>query len=278
MSNEAPTVIFERAGRRWRAATHGYDASIPLAFDGMQPSFFGAEHASARPLAAGAFIGDVRRGGSCNCASYSLTPHCNGTHTECVGHIVEERVSVRDAACAHLSAALLISTAPVDAAATCEASDPRPHAGDRLITQTLLEAAARGQGLSDYDALIVRTLPNNPTKRFRNYSAGHEAPPYFSAEAMRWIVEQGVRDLVVDLPSVDRANDEGRLTCHRIFWGLPAGAKSAAAATRAYATITELAYIDNAIADGPYLLNLQIAPFAADAAPSRPILLPLSPA
>jgi hypothetical protein len=39
-----------------------------------------------------------------------------------------------------------------------------------------------------------------------------------------------------------------------------------------------MAYIDDAIADGPYLLNLQVAPFVIDAAPSRPILLPLSPA
>jgi hypothetical protein len=38
-----------------------------------------------------------------------------------------------------------------------------------------------------------------------------------------------------------------------------------------------LAFIDDAIADGHYLLNLQVAPFVADAAPSRPILLPLTP-
>jgi arylformamidase len=81
---------------------------------------------------------------------------------------------------------------------------------------------------------------------------------------------------VVDLPSIDRANDEGRLTGHRIFWGLPAGGRLASAATRSDATITELAYIANEIPDGPYLLNLQVAPFVADAAPSRPILLPLS--
>jgi hypothetical protein len=55
------------------------------------------------------------------------------------------------------------------------------------------------------------------------------------------------------------------------------GATSAAQATRPTATVTELAFIDDAIPDGPYLLNLQVAPFVADAAPSRPILLPLTP-
>lgn len=277
MPDSAASLIVEIAGRRWRAAAPGWDASIPLAFNETQPSFFGAAHATAAPLAIEGFIGDVQRGGSCNCSTYSLTPHCNGTHTECVGHVVEERVSVRDAAREHFSPALLISMAPVAASATCEASDPRPHAGDRLITRALLEAAA-GEQLAGCAALVVRTLPNDPPKRVRDYGASGEAPPYFSAEAMRWIVEQGVRCLVVDVPSVDRAEDEGRLTCHRIFWGLPPGGRSAAAATRATATITELAYVPNEAPDGMYLLNLQVAPFIADAAPSRPILLPLSPA
>ncbi|MGH8176825.1 MAG: cyclase family protein [Steroidobacter sp.] len=269
-------LIIDTAGRRWQAATRGHDVSIPLLFNQMQPNFFGAAHAAENTFTAGAFIGDVRRGASCNCSTYSLTPHCNGTHTECVGHIVEERISVRDVADEHFSTALLVSTAPVAASATCEASGPNPHSGDRLITQALLEAAVAGENLSDYPALVIRTLPNGPAKRFRNYGAS-EAPPYFSAEAMRWIVQHDVRRLVVDLPSVDRSNDEGRLTAHRIFWGLLPGEKSVAKATRGNATITELAYIENQIPDGRYLLNLQVAPFAADAAPSRPILLPLSP-
>jgi arylformamidase len=275
VSRSSLPLLVEIAGRRWKAATRGHDLSIPLAFNDVQPSFFGAAHATATTLAGGGFIGDVRLGGSCNCATYSLTPHCNGTHTECVGHVVEERVSVRDAAADAVCPALLISTAAVAASTTCEASDPRPHADDRLLTQALLEAAVGDQILSDYHALVVRTLPNEKAKRFRNYDAG-EAPPYFSAEAMRWIVHHDIRHLVVDLPSIDRANDEGRLTGHRIFWGLPAGGRLASAATRSDATITELAYIANEIPDGPYLLNLQVAPFVADAAPSRPILLPLS--
>ena len=42
----------------------------------------------------GQFIGDTRMGGPCNFETYSITPHCNGTHTECVGHITNERVSI----------------------------------------------------------------------------------------------------------------------------------------------------------------------------------------
>jgi arylformamidase len=276
MRNTGLTI--EIGKRRWRAESPGYDLSIALDFNEPQPSFFGAQHAVAEPLNAGGFVGDVRRGGSCNCSTYSLTPHCNGTHTECVGHLVEERISVRDVAVDHFAPALLISTAPLAATATCEASDPQPHAGDLLITQALLEAAVASERVTDYSALVIRTLPNEARKRFRNYSAGDEAPPYFSAEAMRWIVQQGIRHLVVDLPSLDRADDAGRLTAHRIYWGLPAGGKAARAASRGEATVTELAYVDNRIPDGPYLLNLQVAPFASDAAPSRPILFPLTAA
>jgi kynurenine formamidase len=276
VATSAAVLNIEIAGRRWRTTGRAHDLSIALAFNGVQPSFFGAAQATASPIATGGFVGDVRRGGSCNCATYSLTPHCNGTHTECIGHVVEERVSVRDVAREHLHPALLVSIAPVEQSATHEVSDPRPRAGDRLITQASLQASVGKQALTSFSALVVRTLPNPPSKRYTDYDAG-EAPPYFTADAMRWIVDHGVRCLVVDAPSIDRANDEGRLNCHRIFWGLPAGGKSVSAASRADAVITELAYIDSEIADGVYLLNLQVAPFVADAAPSRPILLPLEP-
>jgi len=264
----ASPLAVEIAGRRWNVAAHGHDISIPLRFNEAQPTFFGAPPASASAVAAGAFVGDVRHGGSCNCSVHTLTPHCNGTHTECVGHITQERLSVRDLAIRHLSAALLISVTP---------EQSRDAPGDLVISLAALQAAIGSAELSDYQALVIRTLPNDSSKLARNYDAG-ATPPYFTADAMRHVVEQGIDTLVVDLPSIDRAQDGGRLTAHRIFWGMPAGSTSAAAATRKHATITELAFIDDAVSDGPYLLNLQVAPFVIDAAPSRPILLPLSPA
>jgi hypothetical protein len=247
----------EIGGNRWRVGTQAHDLSIPLAFDAPQPGFFGVAPAGGVVVAAGSFVGDVRRGGSCNCATYTLTPHCNGTHTECIGHVTSERLSVRDQSIEHFSPALLVSVASVPA-----------------ITRDALTTAVAAHDLSHYRALIVRTLPNARSKVERNYD---RAPaPYFDAEAMRWIVSHGITALVVDLPSLDRA-DDAELTTHRIFWGLPPGATSAADATRPTATVTELAFIDDSIADGHYLLNLQVAPFVADAAPSRPILLPLTP-
>lgn len=267
----------EIAGRRWRVAPQGYDISIPLAFDAPQPRFFGASPATETALAAGSFTGEVRRGGSCNCSTYTITPHCNGTHTECIGHLTAERISIRDVSDEHLSAALLISVTPEPIETGPERPDTPVQAGDRLITRALLASAALPHDPSQYRALIVRTLPNEATKLHRNYDSGN-MPPYFSADAMDWIARHAIRQLVVDLPSVDRASDEGRLTAHRIFWGMPPGATALSNQSRRGATITELAFIDDSIPDGPYLLNLQVAPFVADAAPSRPILIPLSPA
>jgi hypothetical protein len=77
------------------------------------------------------------------------------------------------------------------------------------------------------------------------------------------------------VPSADRASDDGRLTAHRTFFGLPAGSRRASEAKRPRASITELAYVAPTIRDGWYLLDLQVPPFLTDAAPSRPILFPV---
>lgn len=270
--------IVEIGEKRWGAdCTHAIDLSIALEFGGAQPTFFGAEAAVGRTLRAGSFVGEVSSGGSCNCASYTLTPHCNGTHTECVGHVTRGRLSIRDIATDHFSPALLISVTPEDPARGEEGSTPPARHSDRIITRAVLQNGVGARWFDGCRALIVRTLPNERSKLCRNYDAPPTPPPYFSAPAMEWIVERDVRHLVVDLPSIDRANDEGRLTAHRIFWGLPQGSTDAGAATRADSTVTELAYIDSAVGDGAYLLNLQVAPFATDAAPSRPILYPMHP-
>ncbi len=89
------------------------------------------------------------------------------------------------------------------------------------------------------------------------------------------MVERGVTSLVVDLPSLDRADDGGALAAHRAFWGLPPATQDARQAQRGRALVTELAYVPDECADGLYLLDLQVPAFATDAAPSRPVLYPI---
>lgn len=120
-------------------------------------------------------------------------------------------------------------------------------------------------------ALVVRTLPNDESKLTRRYDLDN-IPPYFSAEAIEYIVECGFKHLLVDLPSIDRLDDP-TLPAHRAFWNVEMGSREVDANSRVNSTITELIYVPNEVADGEYLLNIQIAPFVSDCSPSRPILL-----
>lgn len=267
---------FQVGDRRWRAdPARATSLAIPLAFDREQPVFFDASAATSEPLRSGSFIGDLSLGGSCRCVTHTLTPHCNGTHTECIGHVVTDSVSVESITPLAVQMALLLTVATELAQNSSEHSVPAAQPGDRWITASALDFAAASLPKAPCTALIVRTLPNPPSKRRWRYDAGTHLPPYFSSEAMTWIVARGVEHLVVDLPSLDRAADAGHLTGHRLFWGLPAGSTSLAAARRPHATVTELAYVDDSLTDGLYALSLQIAPFVSDATPSRPIVYPL---
>jgi hypothetical protein len=254
-----------------------FDLAIPLRFDGAQPSAFGAPPATAEPLRAGAFVGDVTHGGSCNCVVHRLVPHCNGTHTECVGHLTRQPLHVHEAWRGGLEPALLLSIETPRAAECPESSDPPPQPADRLVTAAALDAAWRRAAWPDVPvrALAIRTRPNDASKVTRRYVA-ESPPPYLTREAAEWLVAHGIEHVLLDLPSMDRLDDGGRLTAHRVFWGLPPGSTDAAAAGRPQATVTELVFAAEAVPDGCYLLDLQLPAFAADAAPSRPILYPVT--
>ena len=89
---------------------------------------------------------------------------------------------------------------------------------------------------------------------------------------MLYLNERGIEHLVLDLPSLDRLNDDGLLTCHHIFWQVMAGTHQASPNSLINKTITEMAYIDNSLNDGFYFISLQTPAFVNDAAPSRPML------
>jgi kynurenine formamidase len=247
--------------------------AVELDFHGAQPRHFGAPRASSRPYETPGlrFRGSVERGSSCNCELITLVPHCNGTHTECAGHLTRERLDAWRVTPAGLIPAVLVSVAPE--APGGEGSEPPPRPGDWLITRRALEHAWPASVPFTPRAIVIRTLPNTPDKRARDYTG--QTPPYLSQEAAALLVSRGVLHLVVDVPSIDRTHDEGRLTAHRLFFGLPAGATDLTAAARPGATVTELAFIPDTLVDGAYLLELQVPALSGDAVPSRPLLYAL---
>ena len=250
------------------------DLALELDFAGPQPRHFSAPRASSRPFETPGFgfKGAVARGSSCNCDVITLIPHCNGTHTEAVGHLTRERLDVWRLTPAGLLPALVVSVTPEAPAG--EGSEPQPQAGDLLITRRALEHAWPAAAPFTPRALVIRTLPNTVEKRGRDYTG--QNPPYLSQEAAQLLVARGILHLVVDVPSIDRAHDEGRLTAHRVFFGLPRSAVQLAAAGRPAATITELAFVPDAAPDGAYLLELQVPALSGDAVPSRPLLYALT--
>jgi arylformamidase len=264
-------------GRRFRAELGaGHELAIALDFDGVQPRWFDAPPPSSAALAGEGFSGRVASGASCNCSTFTLTPHCDGTHTECAGHLTREPLAVRTVVPLSPVPALLLSVTPVAAAECPEGTRPAPLPADRLVTAAALAAAWPASLPFEPRALIVRTLPNPPAKRRRDYRA--EPAPFLSLPAAQLLVERGIEHLVLDLPSADRAADGGLLSAHRAFFGLPAGSTSLAAVARPQCTITELACIDDAVADGCYLLMLQLPALGGDALPSRPVIYPVRPA
>lgn len=251
--------------------TEATSLAMELDFSGAQPQYFGAPRARSQPFISGSFEGDVARGASCNCSSITLIPHCNGTHTEGVGHLTMGFRPLHEFVPLAPIPALLLTVDVISAEDSIEDSLPAPQKGDCLITrQSILQRWPASLPIAPR-ALLLRSATAADIVAVQ-YAAN---PPYLTRQAACEIVERGIEHLVVDLPSVDRSSDQGKLTAHRIFFGLPAGATDARQATRANCTITELAQFPAHIPDGPCALQLQMPAFTGDAVPSRPIYLPL---
>lgn len=258
--------------KKYTVSNQGRDISIPLHFNGVQPNSYGVPAAKSQAFEGGGFVGDVRRGGSCNFEVYEFIPHCNGTHTECVGHISAERVAIHERLQESFIPATLITISPQNKANISDTYQPDFSENDLIIDRTSLEKALRHVHPDFLDALIIRTSPNNDSKKSRDYTQ-HDAP-FFSIEAMQLIREKGVQHLLIDTPSVDRMLDEGKLSAHHVFFDIPFGQNEEINPVNY--TITEFIYVENEIKDGAYLLNLQIAAFMSDASPSRPRLYAVS--
>ncbi len=242
----------------------GKDISIPLFFNGEQPNTYGVDKATAKPYQDGQFIGDTRKGGPCNFETYSFTPHCNGTHTECIGHITDERIDILSSLNEEMIPATLISITPKS---TNENYIPCLNNDDLVITKEDLELQLKDVNPGFLKGVVIRTLPNSESKKNKDYMKVD--PAFFSIEAMEYLVGLGVQHLLVDTPSVDRLFDEGNLSAHNIFWETKGKELNPNSQNK---TITEMIFAADSLKDGVYLLNLQIPAFVSDAAPSRPVL------
>jgi arylformamidase len=243
---------FEHNKQSWQADLgRPVNLALPLREGTEGVNCFWAPPVEYRPVVAGSFIGSTARGGPVNFFNVAFNPHGNGTHTECVGHISRERYILGECLERYHFLAKLVSLHPLPG-----------ENGDRVLVRDQLAAVLAPR---EAEALIIRTLPNDEGKRNRHYSGTN--PPYIHYEAVEYLVDCGIEHLLIDLPSVDREEDGGKLLAHRAFWRYPG-------AVRRSGTITELIFAPDSVQDGFYLLNLQTAAFELDASPSQPVLFP----
>ena len=232
------------------------DISIPLRAGHMNVNAWYVDPIKIEPVRTDKFTGSVAEGGSVNFRNIAFNPHGNGTHTECVGHIAKEVFNVNDSFDRYFFKAKLISIEPQENGSEGEWEAPM----DLVITLAQIRRALEE---NIPEAIIIRTLPNDIEKNFRQYSNSN--PAYIKAEAMLWLQKQGIQHFLIDLPSVDREMDGGNMLAHRAWWSYPEK-------PRMNSTITELIFVPNEVLDGDYIMDLQMAHFVNDASPSRPVL------
>jgi kynurenine formamidase len=236
------------------------DISIPLTNTDENPIAWYIEKPVIEPVVFGDWIGKVSEGkSSTNFNNIFFNPHGHGTHTECLGHITNDFYSINQTLKHFFFFAKLITI------------EPEKIGDDWVITKSQIEKAIHTSTLlsETIEALIIRTLPNQKDKKSRKYS--NTNPPYLSEEAAIFIRESKIEHLLIDLPSVDKEHDEGKLLAHKGFWNVKDTVNLNSDA-RLKATITEMIFVADEIQDGDYILNLQIASFENDASPSKPIL------
>jgi len=231
------------------------DISLPLEGNENNPIAWYLDKPEMNPVVMGDFVGSVRSGkSSTNFNNIFFNPHAHGTHTECLGHITREFYSINDTLKRFFFFAELVSVEPMEIN------------GDFIITKGQIQNALDGK---EPEALIVRTFPNSELKKHKNYS--HTNPAYLSEEAAAYIRERGIAHLLIDLPSVDKEKDEGKLAAHKAFWNVT-DVVNVNEDARFGATITEMIFVPDFVIDGSYFLNIQIASFVNDASPSKPLL------
>lgn len=230
------------------------DLSLPIRADADGASAWYCPSPRIEPVMTEQFTGSVNLGGAVNFKNVFFNPHGNGTHTECVGHISKEFYSINQCLNTYVFLAAVATLAP------------EQRGEDAVISLAQLEATVATYTQYAPSALVLRTLPNGLDKRQRSYS--NTNPPYVEAAGLAFLYDWGIRHFLIDTPSVDREFDEGILAAHHAFWNYPA-------APRTDATITELIYVPDSVADGLYVLDLQVAAFENDASPSRPLLYEL---
>ena len=231
---------------------NGVSIATPFHQKNHLPRAFYSPDLDIEPVRNEGWIGSTTEGGILNFKNIFINPHGNGTHTECVGHIATEPYYIKDCLQRNHHLGQLFTL------------QPEQRGEDTVITKNLVNNLDLQ---NEVNCILIRTLPNQEADKIRDWSGSN--PTYIDADAMAVLVEKGIEHFMIDTPSVDRENDEGKLLAHKTFWNYPGKTP------RLNATITEMFYAPESVLDGLYLVNIQTLPLEMDASPSNIILFPI---
>jgi kynurenine formamidase len=216
--------------------------------DEKQFGCFHAPEMTAQPSKYGDFELSIKSGSPVNSFDLFVNIHGRTTHTECLSHVKDDKLTIDKSMEQFFYVASLVSV------------DLKEQ--NEISVENFDWEKVHGES----KALIIRTLPNMPEKEHMDYSGMN--PPNITPGLMQQIVDFGILHLVVDIPSVDPENDGGKVKAHKIFWNIGDD-------ERRNSTISEMVYIPNEIEDGLFLVNINPIRIHLDAGISRIVLYEL---
>ena len=228
-------------------------------------AFFVDQGARREALSGGDFSGRMRTGASCNVDRFEIIPHCHGTHTEGIGHVLEDQPSVLDTADLSPALAQLVTPALQPLPDTGEHYHQPCEAEQNFISRHGLQSLLGEHPGENLDAVLIRT----------GWPRSGQSYPLLTSEACEWLACSSLKQLLIDTPSLDAETDKSLGNHHR-WWGLHAATAGFAEAAQCR-SITEFLDIDEGVPDGYYLLHTAVAALASDASLSQPVIYPLSP-
>ncbi len=180
----------------------------------------------------GQFTGNVDRGGVCNVEIISSAAH-NTTHIETSAHILSydtDPMTIDQIPVKNLSGLLYLidlSSISAEPGKAVEWIDIERKLLQIELPVSMLAIKTQGSVLpEDYD--------------FSGKDFIYLAPEAAKAINDFRIMEKRIDCLLLDLPSIDRENDEGKLLAHRYYFGLPESGHTGTGTEKR--TLIELAY------------------------------------
>lgn len=297
----------EIGGRKWTVQCDKPDFDLcvpvrPYADQNTVPDSFFLPKSDCEPTKVGYWVGSVDQGASVNVPTVHLCVHGSGTHTECIGHITAGDINLGDLdAVPPFLPATVLSVRTERLGDSGETYDiPKASKDDVVVTKRAVqEALARTLGASldsgfEFEDVRDSTFVEAVVLRVAGFEAEQIKPghsysgkgfPFLTTDAIDFLCKDlGMKHLLINLPSVDREDDDGALLNHRAVFRFPAGTEApdieslrAGNGKLPLFTVTEHCAIPQSAAEGRVLLSLQVSPIQLDAAPSRPLLFYLNP-